>query len=223
MLKKLLMAFMALTALTAFAMPASAVAANDPQLTHAGVLVPVGTKLIATNTGDTLFTTTGKAELVRCTKAVLTGTVLKNAGGTVEGTMSTADFTGTAAGGKCKSSFGGDTAVKVSTPLCMRSTPLMVNDEFQIYGDDCTGENKPVTFTLETTNIGTCKYRATPGGVKGHFTTSPEEAKGTVTNTQSGSGAELEEGGFFCPSSGQLEMTFDLYTDTAAEESVTIS
>jgi hypothetical protein len=107
--KKLITACMALFALAAFALPASASAAG-PVVTH-----PTGTRLdpeagecttvkktvcvTAHNVGETiLFNGAGTEELTKCTSAIMTGYLTKNTGGatgTVEGTIHTATFSGT--------------------------------------------------------------------------------------------------------------------------------
>jgi hypothetical protein len=94
-MKKLITACLALMALAAFALPAAASAINDPTLTENGSSVPVGAKIVLTNIGNSLFqTTSGGTTLTTCTTAKITGKVLKNANGTVEGTIETATLSG---------------------------------------------------------------------------------------------------------------------------------
>ncbi|HET9152974.1 MAG TPA: hypothetical protein VFN85_02520 [Solirubrobacterales bacterium] len=223
MSKKLIIACMALVSLAAFALPAVASAANKPTLVETPTStetlhVEPGSKIISTNSGETFFWNTGATtKQVTCNKAVMTGTVLKNSEGTIEGEITSSIFQGTGAISadnnlpECTGSFG-NAYVTVSTPMCIRSTPVMAEDEFQVTGGKCGTEGK-VTFTIGSTTVGACKYLST-GPVKGTFTTNETETTLTVTNTNTASGAELEEGGFFCPSSGQLQMSFHLWTDT---------
>ncbi len=221
MIKKAILACMALAAFAAFVLPATASATNDPTLTDGSprVDVAVNSKIIGTNVGETTLLTTGGAPLIHCTTATMTGKVLVNSGGTVEGTIEKATFAGTGAihpdtGDKeCTASFG-NAGITVSTPMCLRSTPAMATDEFRVEGDDCIKSGTGVTFNILSTTAGECKYETT-GAVIGHFTTeSTGDALLTVTETQSGSGAAKESGGFLCPSSGMLRMTFTLETDT---------
>ncbi len=217
MYKKLFMAFMALTALAAFALPATASATNDPQLTDAnGTLIPAKAKIVGTNVGETTFTNTAGEPLVHCTKAVMTGEVHRNSGGIVEGTITTTDFSGTGPVhadnnlNECTGSFG-NAYITVTPDLCIRSTPGMATDEFQVTKGNCTTEEKNVEFVIGSTTIGACEYQAT-GPIKGDYTTGAHDTL-TVRHTQEGSGAKKVGGGFFCPASGMLKMTFTLETD----------
>jgi hypothetical protein len=227
-MKKLITACLALVALAAFALPAAASATNEPTLTENGADVAVNSKILATNIGNTVLETTSGSPLVTCTTAKLTGKVLVNANGQVVATIETATFAGTGpvhpdTGDKeCTGSFGNAT-VTVKTPLCIESDPSMLTDEFEVFGDDC---NSPlpnsVTFTILSTTAGECKYETTLP-VSGGFTTDPEEAVLTVDDDQLGSGAKKEAGGFLCPSSGMLEMSFELETDVSPFTKLTIS
>ncbi|HEX5593219.1 MAG TPA: hypothetical protein VFX35_07720 [Solirubrobacterales bacterium] len=236
MSKKLIMSCMALVAFAAFVLPATASATNDPQLTETTFnaegkdigthTVPPGAKVIGTNIGNADFmNTTGEGTpQVSCSSALLTGTVTKNEGGTVEGSISTADFSGTGPLSKhnpakeyseCTASIG-NAAITVSTPLVIKSDPTMATDEFRVSG---TGAGGTVTFNIVSTVAGQCKYLTT-STVKGDYTTAPATTKLVVRNTQAGSGAKLEEGGFLCPTSGQLRMTFFLETEDGTELSI---
>jgi hypothetical protein len=220
MFKKLIGLCLGLAAIAAFSLPATVSAANSPDLTDltpGGAIaepVCIGCKIVYT--GFEEFQTTAGGALVTCSTAKLTGKVLKNSSGTVEVTLETAKFSGTGAvfhngEAECTGSFG-NAASTVSTPMCFRSDPTMAEDEFRISGDDCTGANAPVTFNIVSTTAGECKY-STTGPVTGAFTTSPEKAVVTVSNTQSGSGATKESGGFLCPSSGMLKASWPMETE----------
>lgn len=221
MSKKLIMSCMAVVALAAFALPATAMAENKPTLTSEGVSVPVGTKIVGTNVGETLFTTTSGTTLTSCNKVTMTGTVTRNDSGFVEGTITTKDFQGTGAVSadnnlpECTASFG-NAYVTVEDNLCIRSTPAMLTDEFQVGADPaggkCSEANGPVHFIIGSTTAGECTYTST-GIITGDYTTATPSQL-TVRNTQSGSGAKLTKGGFFCPTSGMLKMTFSLETET---------
>jgi hypothetical protein len=194
--KKLIMACMAVVALAAFALPA--LASASPVLTDsAGKAVAVGTEITGKNVGNTLFT---GAFNVTCSTADLSGKVTENSGTSIKGEVpaGSASFTGTGTGGDCTSALG-NTKVTVNSALCLATTKIA--DQFEV-----TGCGANVTFTLEITGTGPCKYKAAK--VLATFTTAPADAQVTVTEQP----AELEEGGFFCPSSGKLDMVFALTT-----------
>jgi hypothetical protein len=198
MFKKLILAGMAITAFAAFVLPATASA--SPELTENGVTVPVGALIEGRNVGNTLFT--GPFEVV-CGTAILTGSVTKNTGTKVEGTIpaKNTDFTGTATGGDCTSLLGA-TRVEVNSELCL-TTAAAPADTFSVTG--CAGA--PVQFTLEVTGTGKCKYST--AAVNGSYTTNVTPNPVVVSEQE----AKKIEGGFFCPASGKLDMTFNLYTD----------
>lgn len=206
MFKKLILAGMAIAAFAAFVVAPAASA--SPVLTEGGVAIPAGTSIIGTSTETPTFT---GAFNVTCSKAVLTGTVTKNSGTKIEGTVPVgkATYTGTGTGGDCTSALG-STKVTVTSELCLVSE---ANDALSVNG--CEGKN--VAFTLEITGTGPCKYST--AAVKGNFTTNSTPATVKVTEQE----AKLAEGGFFCPASGKLDQDFDLYTDTAEEPGLTIS
>ncbi|HEY3552221.1 MAG TPA: hypothetical protein VGK66_00900, partial [Solirubrobacterales bacterium] len=98
MYKKFITACMALVALAAFALPASAMAENKPQLVEGSTAVAAGSSIVGTNIGETLFVATdGTTVQVRCTTAKLSGTLATNSAGTVKGEITTFDFSGTGA------------------------------------------------------------------------------------------------------------------------------
>lgn len=229
MSKKLITACMALVALAAFALPAVASAANDPDLTHpTGTMMavhPLGKTCLedptgcidATNIGVTKMKSPGGATLVECSQATMTGMLTKNDGSNVEGDITSTSFSGTGTGGECTSSFGGitvDTNIGNGTPWCLRSTSTMGTDKFQVRGNACNLASRSITFVLTSTTVGTCKYNRT-AALEGEYTTHPTDA---ILHLKPGASTEfaLEEGGFFCPSAGQLEMSFTLETDTTA-------
>jgi hypothetical protein len=224
MTKKITMACMALAALAAFALPATASATNDPQITHpTGTLLAAGSKITATQVGtSTLTDTSGNPELA-CSTGTMTGSLTKNSGGNVEGEISSAVFGGTGAqvaGEPAKECtglgfFSTNTSVTtLALPWCLRSTTTMVTDEFQVTAGKC-GTNGKIKFILAGTGIGNCEYEAT-GAIKGTYKTHPEDALLTVAPTSATSGFKKIAGSFICPTSGALSMSFTLETDTAA-------
>src|SRR3954454_49313 len=113
MFKNRITACMAIAAFAAFALPATASATNNPDLTEGATRVAVGSTFVGTSTGEFLFVgTNGETVLTRCTSAKLQGTVETNSGGTVKAKLTTFDFQGTGAVNahnslpECTGSFG---------------------------------------------------------------------------------------------------------------------
>jgi hypothetical protein len=205
MQKKLITACLALVAFAAFAI-APALASASPVLTedNNGVAVPVGTKIIATNTGDTLMTTS--LGTIHCTKAVITGELVKNNGTEVEGTISSASFTGTGAEERCTTAFLGNIKVTPKRlPWCIKAKSSFTADTFQLTSGACPGGGI-MEFTLDSSTVGECTY--TKASVTGSFITG---TGGDLTVSEQEFVKSAGSG--FCPGSGKLDMTFDLYTD----------
>ena len=213
--KKLITACMALVAFAALAIgPATASATNDPTLVDSSGHLAVGAKIVGTAVNP-VFTDTSGNTLVTCSNATMTGEVVKNSAGTVEGTISTLDFWG--GGGaiaahngleECPGSFG-NFSFTVVGHLCIRSTPTMATDEFQVTSGTCPGTGN-VKFIIGSTIVGECEYEST-SSVKGDYTTGIGGAM-AVRNTQAGSGTKKIRGGFFCSSSLMLKISFKLET-----------
>jgi hypothetical protein len=234
MSKKIIMACMAVAAFAAFVLPASASAKNTPILKDASGTVAVGAAINGTNVGETVFWNTATSiKLATCTTATLTGKVVKNTTGTVEGTITTFDFSGT--GGvhadnglaECTGDIGSSAVTVISKPLCLRSTEAMATHEFQVgaelTGKTCAEGTGNVKFLLISTTAGECEYE-TASTVKGDFTTTAvgTASKLTTRDTIAGSGASKIRGGFLCPSSGMLGMTFTMETEVAGNPVISI-
>jgi hypothetical protein len=193
---------------------------NNPQLTTSGGLVAVGTRIAGTNVGSTVFWDTAtNLKLSICNTAFLTGEVTANSGGTVEGKVTRADFSSTGATslddglGECTGEIGNSYVTLRNLPLELKSTPGMANDEFQVTG---SGGAK-LKFLIGSTIAGECEYEVA-AAIKGNYTTgasATEDAILTTRDTPSDSGATRIRGGFLCPTSGMLAMTFTLRTDPA--------
>jgi len=221
--KKLITACLAVFALAAIALPAVAQATNSPVITHpTGTVLKTGTTLLGTNIGETFMrnTTTGEVSL-RCNVATMTGTLVKNETGNVQGEISSAHFTGTGESGKC-TGFINPTVDPLGLPWCLKSNSAMTTDEFQVQGGKCSEAAKKLEFTL-TTGIGKCRYQATKTTLKGTYSTHPSDAVMTIPrsgltlhekNTETGF-TKVEDTIPFnpCPSSSYLEMSFTLETD----------
>lgn len=213
MSKKIIMACMAVVALAAFALPAVASATNDPQLTSEGKLVPKGTSLTGTAVNTEFTNTEATSTLVTCSHAHMVGTVTKNEASTVEGEIpkGSAIFKGTGAESahnklpECTGSFG-NAFITVVSALCIKSDPTMVTDEFQV-----TGCATKVKFIIGSTTAGECEYEST-GAVKGDYTTGGTGTSLKAREKSEGSGSTRIRGGFLCPTTGALRMTFNLKT-----------
>ncbi|HET9154321.1 MAG TPA: hypothetical protein VFN85_09430 [Solirubrobacterales bacterium] len=212
MSKKLITACMALVAFAAFVLPASAMAANEPQLTSEGKLIPAGTSITGTAV-NSISTTTAGATQITCSHGHLTGTVTKNSENTVKGEIPIGStiFKGTGATSsdnnlpECTGSFG-SFFITVLTKLCIESGPAQAEDEVITTG--CTGK---VKFIIGSTTAGECEYEST-GAVQADVTTGGTEAALTTRDTSAGSGMKLIRGGFLCPTSMALKMTIGLRT-----------
>jgi hypothetical protein len=215
---------MALAAFAAFAvLPATASAENKPQLLEGVTPLATGVKIVGTNVGSIVFTDTSGNTLVDCSTAKLGGTLIKNTVGTVEGEITTFDFSGTGAVSahnglnECTGSFGNAYYTLSTLPLCLRSTSTMATGEFQVWAGKCPGGGK-VKLIIGSTTVGECEFEST-GALKGDYKTNTSEI--TIRNTAAGSGLTKIRGGFFCPSSTMLKMTFKLETENGT--AVTIS
>ena len=209
MSKKLIAALMALTAFTAFGVSATSASAA-PVLTHpTGTVAPVGTLITGTNTTETKMTT--PFGTVTCTKAEMTGSLTQNSTASgAKGNVSNASFTGTGEGGECTSWTGGVTVtagVVGGLPWCLEATTS--TDEVKVRGGKCAEVSRGIKFTLDFTTIGACEYNRSAAAV-GNLTTDPEDA---VIHLEGQEWTKLAGGGL-CPSSGTLDMTFTLETDT---------
>lgn len=231
MRNKLIAACMALAAFAAFAvMPAGASATNSPQLMEGATPVATGTKILGTSEG-TLYMRSGSeptsSVLTSCETARMTGTLNKNDGANIEGTIETAAFEGYDAEhheGECEGTFGRITVttnVGNGIPWCLRSTSTMATDEFQLRGNSCANAARGITFVLDSTTVGECKYERTTltGPVKGTFTTGGTAATASI----SGQEFKKEAGSFLCPEKGYLFMSFTIEKDVSPFPSLTIS
>jgi len=221
MFKKIILSCMAVAAFAAFVLPASASAVT---LTDKAGTVKAGAKLLGNVVAGTeaTFVTTGGAGLVHCTTADLNGKVLRNEGGVAEGTISEAKFSGTGAVSahnglnECTGSFG-NAYITVELPMCLRAPAGA--DTFEAgteINSKCSEGVGKAEFIIGSTTAGACTYTST-NPVTGTFTTGGSVSTLTVNNTQAGSGSTLTSGGFLCPSSGQLKMSFQASTENGEQ------
>jgi hypothetical protein len=197
--KKLIMACMAIAAFAAFVIAPAASA--SPILTDSEGTVANGSEITGTLKAGTNSVFTGSVT-VTCSKAVLNGKVTANSGSSVKGEIPVggASFTGTSGTGtECSSNlFGAPVVVTVNSALCLET--VTGTDTVKTTG--CGG--KKVAFTLNLTGNGPCKYETEK--VTGTYETG---LPGLTVDNQP---VSKVEGGFFCPSTGELDMTFNLYT-----------
>ena len=200
--KKLTMACMAIAAFAAFVIAPAASA--SPVLTENGAALAVGASIKATNTGITKFTIPSLGGAVECTHAELKGTVKKNNGTVIAGTIPAGafgvnyTFSGTHETGDCTSPLG-PVRPTLNGELCLETEP---NHNVIING--CEG--KPVTFILDVTGGPTCRYSV--ASITGSYITN---ADATVNVSEQLAKRESEEE-FLCPKEGKLDMDFDLTT-----------
>jgi hypothetical protein len=241
MSKKLIMACLGVFAFAAFVLPAVASAA--PEITRpTGTRLATGTKITATNVGNAKFKEDGGFGLVysECNNVKITGELTKNNGTEIEATVTTATFQGSGAAHdgmtECigfdsltpTTNGGGvdENTVAAGTPWCVHTSSHESADEFRVRGGACSGAVRKITFILETTSFGACKYERETATepIRGTFTTDTTGdailslAAGANTTFRGEAG---NPGG--CPATGTLEMSFTLETDSATAEPLFIS
>ena len=219
MSKKLIAACMAIAAIAALGMASTAAAATSPLVVENGTALATGTKIEGVNVGNTIMTTSlGNIE---CSTAIMTGELTKNTTGTVEGNITAAKFGGTGAlqsgaeEPECttKAFLGGDTTVTTNTgtnglPWCIRAVSTFAADEFQVRGGKCSEASRAIRFALDVTGIGTCQYERSTA-IPGTHTTSTTSSTLSISAV---SFSAVSGNPFGCPSSGSLDMTFQLRT-----------
>jgi len=217
MSKKLMTGLLALVALAAMALPA--VASASPELTQpTGTTVAVGSKITAVNIGDTLMTDTNTNVITRCSTAELSGELNKNSGTAIEGSVTTASFTGTGSEGNCTGTFFSSPKVTPGVanglPWCVRATSAMNANEGQIRGGKCSEPAREIRFALDLGSI-TCLYKS-EGALKGTLTTdlSPSNTDAIVhIDHQLFKPVSVP---FPCPEEGLLDMSFTLSVNGSA-------
>src|SRR6201989_1840549 len=192
--KKLTVACMAISAWTAFA--CTPPASDSPVLTESGTAVAVVSSLRGTNTG--LVRITG-AIPTECTDFYLAGTLTENTGTSIRGEIpvSGIHLAGTGESEDCTSPLGA-VAVAVNNKLCWvvpKGTDFLT----------ITGCGETVTYTLNFTGTGSCKYGAAEiwgeSRTKSDFTVNIFERS-----------AKKVEGGLFCPAEVKLDADLNFNT-----------
>jgi hypothetical protein len=223
MSKKLIAACMVIAA---FAVVPS-LAAAKPVLTHpTGTIIPPGTPLLATNTTETVMTLPGELPPLKCSSAVMTGTVTADStAGGFDGEITKAEFggTGTTISGdvrpECTGGLGPSGVTVTSLPWCLEGTES--SDTFSLKGGKCGAATAPITFDLTVTSAFgtiTCKYIRTTK-LTGTFQTHPSDAIASIASVV----FTKHESSVLCPEKGELDMTFTVETDSPVAEPVYIS
>jgi hypothetical protein len=199
---------MALAAIGAFA---AASASANPVLTHpTGTVLKTGTLIKGTNVGNTTMVT--GLGTVTCTAAQMTGKITTNstASGS-EGEVTSASFS------NCTSWAGAVTfTVQVAInglPWCLEWTINL--DGFNWRGGSCSGAIRPIRFVFHF-SFGECVYQRTTAA-NGTLRTDVAAGEDATVNLKEQEWT-LFSGGGLCPSSGKMNMTFTLETDTATAE-----
>jgi len=231
MSKKLITAALALVALAAFALPASASAVSLGE-TSGGTFTALakGSKITGTNVGNAKFVNSALGVISECSKVVVTGEVTSNGPEVIEGNVETATFSGEGAEYKGMKECLGESALGSLTPTTngttdektvASGTPWCIKtvkgaDKFTVRGGKCTEETRAITFILDTTLAGECKYSRS-AAIEGTFTTdvTNEDAVLTVNSGATSEFTREAGSGFFCPSTGSLQMSFTMETDSA--------
>jgi hypothetical protein len=235
MSKKTIMACVTVTALAAFVLPATASASRMTIEENGVVLNPAagsctgvsGTICIRGTNTDVVpkVTDANGNPLMECTNVSLTAYLLKNTHAAIEATIHSATVNGTPGvtphTTHCKSSFGTITVTTTPAtnglPWCLRSTEAMAADEVQIRGNGCTAAARPIRLLLDSSLAGECTYERS-AAIVGEVTTTPNPALLHFAKQEFPKVA----GGFLCPGKTFLDFTVSLYTDTAAEEPLSV-
>lgn len=178
-----------------------------------GTALGVGSTVKAANVGSAKFTSTMGTNLFECSTAALTGTLRKNSGTEIEADIETGSLTGTGPGGTCPAGVFGNLqfTLGVATnglPWCLRAPSKVGADEWQLRGNKCSEETRPIRITYEFNTFFTdeCVYERA-AALAGTFTTHPEDA---VLNFTHATFLEAEPKSGACPDETQLDSSMTL-------------
>jgi hypothetical protein len=200
-------------AVAVLALPTGAAASPELGETSNGVFskLAVGSKIQATSLGTSKLTSPGGTTLVECSSASMTGDLYENSGTSIKGNITSAAFTN-AGGADCTALFGGTAKVTTNVgsgiPWCIQTTKTA--DQIEVRGGKCSEAARSITFVLDTSSFGECKYVSTTFPT-GTFTTDTSGQSATVKLTKAGLW-KLEEGAF-CPAEANLDIEYLLETD----------
>jgi hypothetical protein len=210
LLRKILL----LAALASF-LPVTALA--SPVLTQpTGTTVATGTKFRATDTeGGATWTNTSGGIIYSCSRAELTGDVVKNSGSALEANVSIGDLTGTGADGNCIGTFFSEFNVTLGIanglPWCIRTTSTMAGDEAQLRGGKCSETAREIRFALDFEGLGaTCLFKR-EAAITGTYAT---DTTGYAVVRISKSLFSPVSAPFPCPEEFLLDLNLTMETDS---------
>lgn len=158
---------------TAFVLlPTAAFAENSPELTYpTGTRLATESKVRSVNVGNVNFTSS--AGTTACTSLSLTGTLNKNNGSELEASLESGSLTGAGVDKRCIGPSQYWTGP--GAPWCLRSTPELTEDEFQIRGGSCSKSAEAIKLSFTKPVVLTeCAYEKTTP-IIGTFKTDPTE------------------------------------------------
>jgi hypothetical protein len=195
-------------------LPSMAKATNTPELTYpTGTRLALEGKIRAVNVGETKFTS--KTSTISCKTASLAGKLKKNNGTEVEADIESVTF-----GGGCGGSSIITTPESNGVPWCLRSTPELGTDEFQVRGGACAKPVQPIRFDTKLTTAiwQECVYERS-ATISGTYKTSPEDAL-LVSS-------EIEylrvSGPFLCAASTKIDTSITFERDEAGTNPLYVS
>jgi hypothetical protein len=218
MYKKLIAVGIGVAALSAFA---ASTASAAPIATHPTGHIYCLCFVQFTNTGE--VTMASSLGTIFCSRASMSGTL--NTNSTASGsraTVTSATFSGTGTNGECTSWTGGVTVTPGVTgglPWCLEATAA--SDEGKVRGGACSEASRSIKYALDFTSIGTCNYERATAAIGTLTTDTAGEAAKISLSKQVWTGVSGNP--FGCPSSGELNMTFDLETSVGSPEPIYFS
>jgi hypothetical protein len=190
----------------AFVVP---VASASPLLTQpTGTVLGTSAVITGSNTGEIAWTTS--MGTWTCSYGTLSGVIVTNSTSSgMKMGVESMTATGTSTSSECTSWTGGVSwtwNVAGGLPWCLEATSA--SDEWKLRGGKCSEAYRAIKFSHDYTSMGTCTYERANAAF-GTLTTDTagEAAKISITRQE-----WLASAGnpFGCPSSGKLNMTFDL-------------
>lgn len=197
---------------------------EGPTLTASGAKLGTGAALKGHTVGEITLTDLSGNSLLRCSSGATTGTLQKNNGTEVEVNIESAAYSGTGTEEGCTSSFGATHWTFGSStnglPWCLRATSAMTSDEFQIRGNSCSGESRPIRISADTlVGAPVCSYeRKAP--IAGTYKTHPEDA---ILSLEHAVLLEKEPRSPACADETQMDGSLTLERDEAGTNPMYIS
>ncbi len=189
-----------------------------------GKLLAVNSKIRAKTVEPIKVTFPG--EEVTCPSGAMAGTLRKNNEVEVEADIESASFTGSGPLETCENIKWGNLKWTLQpatngVPWCLRATSKMAADEFQIRGNSCAGESRPIRVVYEPLASTTteCLYERS-AAIVGTIATHPESAAVKLTSS---SFLEAEPKKAACPDETQLDGSIALERDTEGTQPLYIS